>query len=135
MHNQLATELEPRDGRRGLVISASKELEPGFRAMLLLAENLFRLDVVVRGDSLQAIVRDLAGGGVLIRAGPGAGAGRNYAWGDVAAYQPGHAQLEFTLGGGDDRLLVKLTIATLRFADRGTVSVSGQAIARQTSAT
>ena len=133
-HNQLATELPARGGRRGLVISASKELEPGFRAMLMLAEGLFRLDVVVHGDSLQTSVRDLVGAGVRIRSGPGVAGGESYAWGDVSPYQPGRAGLEFTLGSGGDQLLVKVTLATLRFTDRGTVRVSGQAIVRQTSA-
>jgi hypothetical protein len=52
-HGILAHELPPgADGRRGLVLSASTEIEPGARAMLLLAEGLFRLDAAVSGDTL-----------------------------------------------------------------------------------
>ena len=37
----------------------------------------------------------------------------------------------FTIGDTGDRLLVKVTLATLRFAARGRVLVSAQAIVRQ----
>jgi hypothetical protein len=38
------------------------------------------------------------------------------------------------LGSGDDLLMARVTIATLRFADRGTIRVSAQAVVRQPSA-
>jgi hypothetical protein len=118
---QLATELQPRDGRRGLALSASKELEPGTRAMLLLAEGLFRLDVCVRGDSLQTFVRNLTSWPLDFT-------------GDVSEYAPGRADLGFTLGAGDDLLMTKVTIATLQFAARGIVKVSALGIVRQAQA-
>ena len=51
--------------------------------------------------------------------------------GDVDVYAPGRADLGFRLGSGDDLLLARITIATLRFPERGTVRVSTQAIVRQ----
>jgi hypothetical protein len=42
--------------------------------------------------------------------------------------------MSFTLGASDDRLLVKVTLAKLRFTNRGTVRVSARAIVRQTPA-
>jgi len=128
---QLATELQPRDGRRGLALSASKELEPGVRAMLLLAEGLFRLDVLVRGDSLQTFIRNLSGWPVDLSGDVGSLGGPTFAFGDAAQYAPGRADLGFTLGTGDDLLMAKVTIATLRFAERGIVKVSALGIVRQ----
>jgi hypothetical protein len=131
VHSQLATELPAQDGCRGLVVSASKELESGARAVLLIAEGLFRIDVVVSGDSLRTVVRNVSGGPLEMRGGASSAAGESYAFGEVATYEPGRAQLGFTLGAADDRVLVKITLATLRFTERGTVRVSAQAIVRQ----
>jgi hypothetical protein len=127
----LAHEIELRDGGRGLVLSASKDLEPGARAMLLLAEDLFRLDVLVVGDSLQTFVRNLTSAELAFRSDMGGESGGTVTLGDAAAYAPGRADLGFTLGSGEDRILTKATIATLRFADRGTIRVSAQAIVRR----
>lgn len=131
MPGQLVTELAPRDGRRGLALSASKELEPGVRAMLLLAEGLFRLDVRVRGDSLQTFIRNLTDWPLDFSGDVGSLGGPTFAFGDVAGYAPGRADLGFTLGAGDDVLMTRVTIATLQFPDRGIVKVSGLGIVRQ----
>jgi hypothetical protein len=131
VHRQLATELAPRDGLRGLVLSASKELEPGARAMLLLADGLFRLDVAVSADSLRAIVRNLSSAVVEMRGGQGRAGGAVTSFGEVATNNPGRTQMGFTIGPAGDRLIVKVTLATLWFSERGTVRVSAQAIARQ----
>ncbi|HEV2975620.1 MAG TPA: hypothetical protein VGX69_11625, partial [Solirubrobacteraceae bacterium] len=119
------------DGRRGLALSATKELEPGFRAMLLVAEALFRLDVLVSGDTLRTVVRNLSGAELAIERGGATGRTHAYAFGEASLYGPGHASLAFTLGSGEDKVAASVTIATLRFADRGTVRVTAQAIVRQ----
>jgi hypothetical protein len=131
VHRQLATEVELRDGLRGLVISATKEIEPGARAMLLLADGRFRLDVLIRGDALQTFIRNLTDRPLEIRGEAGAPAGPTSTWGDAASYSPGRADLGFSLGAGDDLVEAKVTIGTLRFAERGTIRVSAQAIVRQ----
>jgi hypothetical protein len=126
----LTNEIELRDGGRGLVLSASKDLEPGARAMLLKADGLFRLDVLVVGDSLQTFVRNLTSSELAFRPDVG-GEGGTVTVGDAAAYAPGRADLGFTLGSGQDCVMTKVTIGTLRFADRGTIRVSAQAIVRR----
>jgi ribosomal protein L27 len=60
-----------------------------------------------------------------------AGQGENIAFGEVARHHPGRAQMGFTIGAGADRVVVKVTLGTLRFEDRGTVRVGAQAIVRQ----
>jgi hypothetical protein len=134
VHRQLANEIELRDGQRGLVLSASKEIEPGARAMLLVADRMFRLDVRVRGDSLQTFVRNLTEWPLELHGDAGRLGGTTTTFGEVGGYTPGRADLGFSLGSGDDLLMTRVTIATLRFADRGTIRVSAQAVVRQPSA-
>jgi hypothetical protein len=60
---QVRTELparEPGGATPQIAISAGREVELGARSMLLLAEGLFRLDVVPQEDMVQVIVRSLA---------------------------------------------------------------------------
>lgn len=99
--------------------------------MLLLAERLFRLDVVLLGDTLRTVVRNLSSGQLEIEEGLHPEAEPHLAFGDVAAYQPGQGRVKFALGTGQDRVTVDVTLATLHFAQRGTAQVSGQAIVRQ----
>jgi hypothetical protein len=127
---QLANEFPAADGGRALLLSASKDLEPGARAMLLHAEGLFRFDVLVVGDSLQTFVRNLTDSALDILGDVGGAGAGTITLGDAAAYAPGRADLAFTLGAGEDQVLTKVTIATLRFAQRGTIRVSAQAIVR-----
>jgi hypothetical protein len=134
LHRQLANEIELDDGRRGLLLSASKEIEPGARAMLLLAEGLFRLDVLVHGDSLQTFIRNFSSAPLEIQGEADTLGGISAASGAAAAFSPGRADLGFTLGPVSDQVLVRVTIATLNFADRGAVRVSAQAIVSQASA-
>jgi hypothetical protein len=131
VHRRLAHETELPDGRRGLTLSATKELEPGARAMLLLAEGLFRLDVVVSGDSLQTFVRRLSPGPLVIEGDAATSDGTSTTFGEVAPCAPGRADLAFTLGAGADRLRAQVTLATLRLPQRGLMRVSAQAVVRQ----
>lgn len=110
------------------MLSASKELEPGARAMLLLAERLFRLDVTIDGDTLRTTVRNLSDGPLRMVG----DAQDRFAlgFGELDAYEPAQAGLRFTLGSGADAVAVSVQLATVRFADRGTVRVTGQGILR-----
>jgi hypothetical protein len=102
--------------------------------MLLCAEGLFRLDVTVSGDTVRTVVRNLSPG-KLETGGPATVAGGlSLGFGDVREYEPGRVEFEFALGSGSDRVAVTGVIATLRFNDRGTVRVTGQAIVRQAAA-
>jgi hypothetical protein len=87
--------------------------------------------VLVSGDTLRTVVRNLSGGELVTDAEPSADSGVSIGFGDIAAYEPGRTQLRFSLGAGADRVSVSATVATLRFADRGRVRVTAQAIVRQ----
>ena len=123
-------ELPGDDQRPGIVLFASKEIEPGARAMLLWAEGLFRLDVVLRGDTMRTVVRNLAGGELVLEEGASADTGLSVAVGDVSEYEPGRTALRFALGADADHVEADVVIATLRRTQRGTVQVSAQAIVR-----
>jgi hypothetical protein len=98
--------------------------------MLLRAEGLFRLDVTVSGDTVRTVVGNLSPGKLETRGPATSPAGLSLGFGDVQEYQPGRVEFEFSLGSGGDRVTVTGVIATLRFDDRGTVRVTGQAIVR-----
>jgi hypothetical protein len=101
--------------------------------MLLLAEGLFRLDVVVESDTLRTFVRNLSPGELeMSPSTPGSPAA--FGFGEIEPYQPGRAQVGFSLGQGADRVDVDTTIGTLKHPDRGTVKVSAQAIVRRPAA-
>ncbi len=99
--------------------------------MLLLAEGLFRLDLVISGDTLRTVVRNLSSAELEMEPGPGTDVGASLAFGEAAEYEPGRSGIEFALGTGADRVTVSVVIGTLRFAQRGTIRVSAQAIVRQ----
>lgn len=124
----LTRELVLPGGARGRVLSASKDLEPGVRAMLLLAEDLFRLDIMIMGDALQTFVRNLTTGELQLSGEVGQPRVATTTLGLAARYAPGRADLRFTVGSEDARVMTRVTIATLRFADRGTIRVTAQGI-------
>lgn len=61
---QVRTEVPAREpgAAARTVISAGREVELGARSMLVLAEGLFRLDVVPSEDTVQTVVRSLQAG-------------------------------------------------------------------------
>jgi hypothetical protein len=95
--------------------------------MLVHAEGLFRLDITVAGDTLRSIVRNFTKDELRMSGGPYGPDGANVVVGEASAYAPARTALEFSIGTVE----VSVTMATLRFADRGTVRVSAQAIVRQ----
>jgi hypothetical protein len=111
------------------VITASKEIEPGFRTILAFAEGLFRIDVALDGDTLRTVVRNLSRGELRTRRSgePAAALG----FGEFEAYQPGQARLEFEIDDGEGAVDVDATIGTLRYPERGIVKVSAQVITRR----
>lgn len=130
-HSQLTAELPARHGRRGIALSATKEIEPGARAMLLLADGLFRLDIVHADDTMRIIVRNLSNGELETRSGLGGYPGEHIVFGDAERYRPSHARVEFSLGEAEDRVFVQVDIGTLHVLDRGTVRLTAQAIVRE----
>jgi hypothetical protein len=99
--------------------------------MLLDADGLFRLDVIIAGDTLRTVVRNRSSGELTMDGDTVAGQeGPSFAFGEVAAYEPSRTALAFALGAGEDRVDVDVDISTLRFAERGTVQVTAQAVVR-----
>ena len=113
------------------MLSATKELEPGARAMLIYADGLFRFDIAISGDTLRTVVRNLSPAAIEMRRGAGGQGLGHVAFGEAAEYEPGSSGVGFVLGEGADQVTVEVQIATLRMAQRGTVRVSAQAIVRQ----
>jgi hypothetical protein len=77
------------------------------------------------------VLRNLSSGVIETETSLGTVTGESISFGDAASYQPGRAELGFTITTGADAVWVKAMIATLRFAHRGTVQVGAQAIVRQ----
>jgi hypothetical protein len=127
----LALPLPASSGSVGVVLSESKEIELGARAMLLLAENLFRLDVTLTGDALRTTVRNLSGAELEIEEGLHGETQPHLAYGDVTSYQPGQGRVRFVLDGDRDRVAVDVTIGVLRFSERGRARITAQAVIRQ----
>jgi hypothetical protein len=126
----LTRELVLPGGVRGRVLSSSKDLEPGVRAMLLLADDLFRLDTMIVGDTLQTFVRTLTSGELAVAGDVGQPRVATTTIGLAARYAPGRADLRFAVGPEDARIVTEVTIATLRFPERGLIRVSAQGIVR-----
>jgi hypothetical protein len=99
--------------------------------MLLLADGLFRVDVVVSGDTLRTVVRNFSTGELRMRGGVYGPEGANIVIGEAAAYEPARTATEFTIGDPGDQVEVSITLGTLRFADRGTIRVSAHALVRR----
>ncbi len=99
--------------------------------MLLLANDLFRLDTVLSGDTLRIMIRNLSSGDLETRSRFDGYPGEHIIFGDAECYRPSHSSVEFTLGSGADRVTVTVDLATLRFPDRGTAQVTAQAIVRE----
>ncbi len=100
--------------------------------MILLADGLFRFDVTIVSDTLRTTVRNLSAGELTISGDRAAVAGQSFASGDMTRYQPSRSTTTFALESGDQRVVVEILLATLRFADRGSYRVSAQAIVCQT---
>lgn len=131
MTGVVANDLSLPGGGHVRVISCSKDLEPGTRAMLLLAERLFRFDVMIIGDALQTFVRNLTDGELELHGEVGQPGVAVTTLGLAARYAPGRAGLRFAVGPPDARVVTEVTIATLRFPDQGVIRATAQAIVRR----
>jgi hypothetical protein len=98
--------------------------------MLLRAEALFRLDVTLSGDTMRTVVRNLSTGQLEMHGPASDQHGVSVGFGSVEAYEPGRVEFAFALGAGRDRVEIDGVIATLRYKDRGTARVTGQAVVR-----
>ena len=112
-------------------ISAGREVELGARSMLILAEGLFRLDVVPSADTIQTIVRSLSnepraelrsadvGGETRVLGGPG----------NVVATSTGRFGGEVVLlaEDGSERTVARVLVGSVCHLDRGVTNFTAQA--------
>lgn len=88
--------------------------------------------MVVEGDTLRTIVRNLSAAELMMDQSATSGyGGVSILLGPVEEFQPTCSAVSFALGSGADRVAVDVTIALLHFAERGTVRVTAQAILRE----
>jgi hypothetical protein len=129
---QLRTEVPlPEDGGPArTVISAGREIELDARSMLLLAEGLFRLDVVPHDDTVQTIARSLSAAepNAELRS-TGEVGGASQSTGDAAPRSTTRFGGEIVLIGeeGAERVVARVLVGSVCHLDRGLTSFTAQA--------
>jgi hypothetical protein len=111
------------------VISAGREIELDARSMLLLAEGLFRLDVVPHDDTVQTLVRSLSAEPRAELRATGEVGGESQAAGDVAPRSTTRFGGEIVLIGedGEERAVARVLVGSVCHLDRGVTSFTAQA--------
>ncbi len=130
---QLRTELPAAEegGAPTVVVSSSREVEQGARSMLVLAEGLFRLDVVPHDDTIQTILRNLsAAPGAALRFAPVGGAA--HALGEAGQIEaPSTGRFGGTVvlieEDGTERAVARLLVGSVCHLDRGLTGFTAQA--------
>jgi hypothetical protein len=128
---QVSTEV-PREGASPVtVISAGREVEQGARSMLVLAEGLFRLDVIPQDDMVQTVVRNLSGApSAELRFHPVGGEASVLGSRDeVVTGSTGRFGGEVVLIGADgaERVVAKILVGSVCHLERGLTSFTAQA--------
>jgi hypothetical protein len=129
---QLRTEVPPagKGSRAQIVISSGREVEQGARSMLLLAEGLFRLDVVPHDDTVQTILRNLsAEPQAEVRYQPVGGESRVAAGSALTLPATTRFGGEVVLidGDGGERPVAKLLVSSVCNLERGITTFTAQA--------
>lgn len=129
---QVWTEIPASEGSPAVtVISSGREVEQGARSMLILAEGLFRLDVIPHDDTVQTILRNLSaeptaelrfeavGGEALALGSPQ----------EVTAPATGRFGGEVVLTGedGSERAVARILVGSVCHLDRGLTGFTAQA--------
>jgi hypothetical protein len=113
------------------VISAGRDVELGARSMLILADGLFRLDVVPHEDTIQTIVRSLAAEGraELRSVDVGGETRTGGVAGEIAPQSTGRFGGEIVLIGddGSERSVARVLVGSVCHLDRGVTSFTAQA--------
>ena len=130
---QLRTEIAPPegDGPPLTVLSAAREVELGARSMLLLAEGLFRLDVVPHEDTIRTTVRSLSSEPQAELRSSDVG-GSTRAFGDPETLAPlstGRFGGEVVLIGedGSERPVARILVGSVCHLERGVTNFTAQA--------
>ena len=130
---QLRTEIAPPEGGGPptTVLSAAREVELGARSMLLLAEGLFRLDVVPHEDTIQTTVRSLSSEPrAELRSGEVGGSTR--AFGDSERLAPPSTgrfggEVVLIAEDGSKRAVARVLVGSVCHLDRGVTGFTAQA--------
>jgi hypothetical protein len=130
---QVSTEI-PAQGEGGspvTAISAGREVEQGARSMLLLAEGLFRLDVVPQNDMVQTVIRNLSPAArAELRFHPVGGESSVLGGGrEVTVEATGRFGGEVVLveEDGEERVVAKVLVGSVCRLDRGVTGFTAQA--------
>ena len=131
-HGQVRIEVPASDEADATtVISSGREVEQGARSMLILAEGLFRLDVIPHDDTIQTVLRNLSpapraemrfqpvGGGSLVLAGPRV----------IAAPSTGRfgGAVVLVAEDGSERPVAKVLVGSVCHLERGVTTFTAQA--------
>jgi hypothetical protein len=112
-------------------ISSSREVEQGARSMLLLAEGIFRLDVVPHDDTIQTILRNLspAPRAELRIEAVGGGTGRVGERDGAAVPSTGRfgGNVVLIAEDGAERVEARILVGSVYHPDRGATSFTAQA--------
>ena len=124
---QRRTEVPAPGGVRMTVISAAREIELEARSMLVLAEDLFRLDVIPFEDTIQTVLRSLSPGAHAELRSREVG-GETHAVGGVAPHSTGRFGGEVVLvaDGGGERKVARLMVGSVCHLERGITSFTAQ---------
>lgn len=134
MNGQLISEI-PGAARLVFAISSTRDLERGTRAALVEVPRLFRLDVIVDGDTLRSVVRNLSRSQLRFGHAHHNDPGTNVSLGESDRFEPARATIAFVLTSENDAVLSTVTIGTIHLAELGLLRVTAQAIIRQVAVT
>lgn len=130
-HGQMRSEIPAREeaGPPRTVISAGRDVELGARSMLVLADGLFRLDVVPHPDTIQALVRSLAHEPHAELRSDGEVGGGVVSAGDVAPQSSGRFRADIVLiaEDGAEREVARVLVSSVCHLERGLASFAAQA--------
>lgn len=114
----------------GLAVSGSVELEQGARGVLILVDELFRLDVCPRGDTLRVVTRPLAGAEASLGGSGYSGAvvACSERLDRIASLSPARFDLTVQLRRGGLTAVAPVLIGALHFSDRGTTRLTAQTV-------
>jgi hypothetical protein len=117
------------------MISSARDVEQGARSMLILAEGLFRLDVIPHDDTVQTILRNLSSEPEIELRLSSVGGANYLSEGSQEVVAPSTTRFggEVVLIGSDgtERPVAKLLVGSICHLERGLTSFTAQATLHQ----
>jgi hypothetical protein len=130
---QLMLDVSGEQGRR-LLLCCAKEVERGVRVALFTVPRMFRLDAIVEGETVRAVVRNLSRGSLTLDAGHHTEAGTNLVLDGAGDLFPSMATVAITIATGAEVARIDVAIGALLLADRGVMRIAAQATVSLTAA-